>query len=239
MAIGAVGPLARGIAGTVQMVKADKLRKKYPFPEYSIPNSQVESLDTARNLAYDPRLPGQSFIEQGIDRSLATGIRGIRETGMSGAERLSGINAGIGSQMDAYTNLAAQMAANANANYGNLQDSLSKMAGYEDKKWQLNKQQPYLDAMEAANRLSDAGQQNIMNAVGDLSSVAASGLVTGGAKTPTVASAGAPAGGVVGAPTYEQFTDMQLTPLNSRAAYDPKKRLEEIAAMQLAARGVR
>jgi hypothetical protein len=53
----------------------------------------------------------------------------------------------------------------------NYQNTLGQLAGYQEKQWQLNKQQPWMDAMEAANRLAEAGSQNIMTGLKDLSGI--------------------------------------------------------------------
>lgn len=178
-AISAVGPLARGIYGIAQKAKANKMRDEFDQPIYNIPGAQTEALGLARSLAYDPSLPGQQMIEAGMDRGLATGNRAIMEAGMSGAERLAAINAGVGNRLDANAQLAQQMAAQQNADIAALQGQLGTMAGYQDKRWQLNEQQPWMDAMEAANRLDEGGAQNMFGALNDITGLGAATITKG------------------------------------------------------------
>ena len=178
-AISAAVPLAQGIYGIAQKAKANKMRKAYDQPMYNIPGAMDEQYGLAQSLAFDPTLPGQNLIEAGLDRGLATGNRAIMEAGMSGAERLAAINAGVGNRMDSNMQLAVQMAQQQQADIANYQNALNTMAGYQDKRWQLNEQQPWMDAMSAANRLDDAGAQNMMTALKDVSGIGAA-AVTGG-----------------------------------------------------------
>ena len=167
----AAAPLASGIYGIVQKAQADKLRKQFDQPMYAIPEGMQEAYGLAQSRAFDTSLPGQSLIEAGIDRGQAAANRAIMESGLSGAERLAAINAGAGNRMDANTQLAMQMAQQQQQNLANYQNTLGQLAGYQEKQWQLNKQQPWMDAMEAANRLADAGSQNIMTGLKDLSGI--------------------------------------------------------------------
>jgi hypothetical protein len=167
----AAAPLASGIYGIVQKAQADKLRKQFDQPMYAIPQGMQEAYGLAQSRAFDTSLPGQSLIEAGIDRGQAAANRAIMESGLSGAERLAAINAGAGNRMDANTQLAMQMAQQQQQNLANYQNTLGQLAGYQEKQWQLNKQQPWIDAMEAANRLSEAGSQNIMTGLKDLSGI--------------------------------------------------------------------
>jgi hypothetical protein len=216
-AISAVGPLARGIYGIAQKAKANKMRDEFDQPIYNIPGAQTEALGLARSLAYDPSLPGQQMIEAGMDRGLATGNRAIMEAGMSGAERLAAINAGVGNRLDANAQLAQQMAAQQNADIAALQGQLGTMAGYQDKRWQLNEQQPWMDAMEAANRLDEGGAQNMFGALNDITGLGAatitkgetSGAGTAGAKV----AAGTGGGTVPGAGTIP-YQGMKTQPVS-------------------------
>jgi len=167
----AAAPLASGIYGIVQKAQADKLRKQFDQPMYAIPQGMQEAYGLAQSRAFDTSLPGQSLIEAGIDRGQAAANRAIMESGLSGAERLAAINAGAGNRMDANTQLAMQMAQQQQQNLANYQNTLGQLAGYQEKQWQLNKQQPWIDAMEAANRLAEAGSQNIMTGLKDLSGI--------------------------------------------------------------------
>lgn len=215
----AAAPLASGIYGIVQKAQADKLRKQFDQPMYAIPEGMQEAYGLAQSRAFDTSLPGQSLIEAGIDRGQAAANRAIMESGLSGAERLAAINAGAGNRMDANTQLAMQMAQQQQQNLANYQNTLGQLAGYQEKQWQLNKQQPWMDAMEAANRLAEAGSQNIMTGLKDLSGI---GVAMAKQKTPTLAPTGTtPAsttGAVVGPPSYEEWNAQQgfISPMQSR-----------------------
>lgn len=205
-ALSAAVPLAQGIYGIAQKAKANKLRKQFDQPMYAIPGAIDEATGIAQSLAYDPSLPGQSLIEAGLDRGLASGNRAIMEAGMSGAERLAAINAGVGNRLDANTALALQMAQQQQQDMQNYQNALNTVAGYQDKQWQLNKQQPWKDAMEAANRLDEAGAQNMMTALKDVTGVGAAAI----AKKPGTTTSG----GATDATTAFKFNPGIVDPNN-------------------------
>lgn len=177
--ISAIAPIAKGIKGVSDLVKAKKLRDAYDQPMYGIPGAETEAVGLARSAAYDPSIAGQSIIEAGMDRQLASGNRSINEAGMSSAEKLAAINANVGSGLDAYGQLAIQSDNQQQRDQMNLQSQLGTLAGFQDKQWQLNKQQPWMDAMEAASRMDDAGTQNLYGAVNDLASVGAAAVSKG------------------------------------------------------------
>jgi hypothetical protein len=51
-------------------------------------------------------------------------------------------------------------------NQQNLQNALSTYAQYEDKAYEINELQPYLQAMQQAQALTSAGIQNIVGGIG-------------------------------------------------------------------------
>lgn len=160
----AASTLYQAGTGIGQMVKANKLSKT-PRPDYQIPQEQIQALENARMMAAQNRLPGQGLIEQNMDRAMANSLQSVSQTATSGAQ-LSQAATSLGlDRMGAARDLGIKAAENKQQNQIRLADELKSMAAQRVKKWEWEKGQPYMNAMQSAAQLRAAGQQNIGNAI--------------------------------------------------------------------------
>lgn len=194
---GAPAELFKAGLGVYQGLKARKIRRDYKRPEFEIPGAVREAVGQARGMALDPRLPGQGLIEEQIGLSEARTGRDIREMGAGSAERMAALTGASRGGMEQRRQLGVAAAQQQQQDMMNLQNMLGQLGEWQFNKWRYEKDQPYQEAMAAAQRLGDAANTNIFGAM-----EAGGGLLTstmgtqgGGAQrmAPPVSSPGVPA----------------------------------------------
>lgn len=134
-------------------------------PEYVLPRAIEEQMTDAERMSYYglPEAQKQEFLDN-IGRSTAGAVRGA-------SDRRGGLGAvATASQMehDAYKGLLSADAAARMANFDRLQQMRSQYATYEDKAFELNELQPYMQEVMGAQALMGAGMQNIGGALNTL-----------------------------------------------------------------------
>jgi hypothetical protein len=164
------GTIYKGIQAGKQKKQADQLREEYKRPTYEIPESVQQALQISKNLSLSG-LPGVDLIEQQIMGQTSAGARAIGDSAQGAAEQLAAIT-GLYSQ--GQQNLGALGVQDAQAqlmNQQNLVEQLNQYGQYEDKKFEINKFQPYLQAMQAAAALQEASMRNTEAVIGDATSL--------------------------------------------------------------------
>lgn len=162
----------QGILGLGQL--AAGIGMKVDRPKYEIPAAQQEEMAASRMQQFG-RMPGVNYANQRIDQNAASSAYRLQKGATNPSQLLSGL-AGI--QLN--SNIASRGLLEAEAGDQIRRDaifrrSLGVMAGYQDKKWQLNKFDPYMNKAATKSALIGGGLQNISGGVGG----ALSGLVSG------------------------------------------------------------
>jgi hypothetical protein len=155
----------KGVQGHRQQKKGEELARNNVRPDYNIPTAATESLNNARTLAAMNRMPGQDQMEANLGQNSAQAISNVRDYAGGGAGAMAAV-AGINqNQNQATADLGIQAANFKFDNQRNLQSSLNQYSDFQEKKWQWNKANPYLERAAAARAMIGAGQQNKMSAV--------------------------------------------------------------------------
>lgn len=176
LAISSIPSIFKMIQGASQLGKAKKM--KVERPTYQTPNEVLDATSMYRQLAGTNRLAGQSYAEDNINKSTSTSIRSAANAGGSSAQILSTI-AGLNANENEATNqLQVQGAQNQMQNQGRLGQQLGVQAGYRDKEFEYNKDQPFQDAANTRSALYGAGQQNLMGGLDGLAGSATTALGT-------------------------------------------------------------
>ena len=183
----AVSNLPGMVLGGSQLMKSNRMNPVRP--EYEIPESEKRALGVAEGLASQTRLPGQSAIEGRLDQTTANSLATIERMGYGGASDINAASRAYGNQQDKETELGVAAAGFNIQNQKNLEQALNKMAVYEDKQWQLNEQQPFLDDSRAKAALYEGGMQNLVggfkDTAGGVSNILlADAMKTGGYQVP-------------------------------------------------------
>jgi hypothetical protein len=153
----APGIIGAGI-GAGQAI-AGLIKGRAKRPEYEIPASIRRSLGLAESEASQTSMPGYSTMLENIQSSTARGLNSLKETS---SNILGGVSDILGKETGALKDLGYQNALFRNTAKDKLSSALNRFGEYEDKEFQMNEMQPYLDRMEASRQLKDAGLRNIM-----------------------------------------------------------------------------
>lgn len=130
-----------------------------PRPEYEIPEQMTKALRGAEFAAGAFGLPGEGRIQARMGAQTAAAQRGIMQSGQTSAEQIAGIAALDQNTKEQIANLGVEAAQRKDRLQRYLDQTRSQYANYEDKKWQLNKFDPYLNAMRAAREAELASTQ--------------------------------------------------------------------------------
>lgn len=147
----------QGGTGIIQLLSG--LFGQQERPKYDIPTAATESLNVAKGLAGQTKLPGQDIYETQLGEKTANMTKNIEKMGGggSGLGTLSNIYA---QEAGAKRNLAVDAAKYYQQNQRGLQGALGQYAGWQDKKWQYDVGQPAADKDAATSASIQAGMSN-------------------------------------------------------------------------------
>lgn len=152
---------AQFAAGIGQKIQANRLEQSNPRPTYEIPEAAVESLNMARHMASQTKLPGQTYIEQNMDRNNANTMSFMLDAADNPGKAVENAGKLAAMRNEAQMGLGAQAAQNQQTNQRSLANELKFFAGEQVKQWEWNERQPWEDAMSASSYLNDAGNMNM------------------------------------------------------------------------------
>lgn len=165
MAIAGAGALIKGVTGLVQTLRARKLEKQNPFVTEQA-NSLLEQNAAQAKERSRSGLPQQQYRNavNNIGKNQAGGVRALMRSANPGAGLASMIRAGN----DASINLDI---ADANAVQGNQRFSMQQnqvLAQEQNRVWNWNKRERYMQKLAQSEAMKGAGMQNMMGAANDV-----------------------------------------------------------------------
>lgn len=172
----AVPAIAQGITGFAQSGKAKNILKDLQRPTYTIPTEATKALSTAKNIASSMQMAGQQNVQQRIDQSSANALYGIEQNATSGAEALAALTGVYANQMGQENQLGANAAMDYERRQQAAQSAMNTYAGWQDKAWDYNVNQPYQDKLNAAQALAQAGMTNKYQGLKSLAGVGANAI---------------------------------------------------------------
>lgn len=140
-----------------QMLDQAALLQQMERPEFVIPEAIRKSVDIAQGRQYQ-RLPGADIFQNQLEKSTAAGVGAIGEMS-SGAEAIGALSNLYANQMGQQSDLAAREAAYRDQAQREYIGSLEGLGEWEQRKWQWEEADPYLQAQQAAAQLQTAGMQ--------------------------------------------------------------------------------
>jgi hypothetical protein len=157
----------QGITGASQLRKANLLERQNPRPDAVI----APSIDKLTNYAYGQTLsqdiPGGEMYRGEIKGATAAGIRAASELG-SGAEAYGMLGQLVGREQNQFGELAKMTANRVAGKEDAYSNTLLAKGQEENRVWDWNKAQPYLQAAQIAAMLRDSGLKNINSGIGDV-----------------------------------------------------------------------
>jgi hypothetical protein len=179
-----VGTLPKWYQAWKQSNLADDMSKDLKRPDFEIPQSEIESLQSAQAQAGMTRLPGQSAMEGRLDQNTANQINTIQRMGTGGANDINAASRAYGMQQEGENTLGLNAANMFLGNQQILRNELNQNAEWQNKQWQWDKQMPYETSARAIAALRQSSAENLNSAVGDLtggiSNMALAGYMGGG-----------------------------------------------------------
>lgn len=168
----AIGGLVGLGVGAWQLAKGLNGPDKPIYPSWHLPEAAQKELDLARNLASNPRLPGESTIEGRLDQATTNSISTLQRNSDTPAGIINGASRAYSKQQEEESKLGISAAENYNRNQMLYSKALGDMAGWEAKgnewnrdKWNYDENLPYAQSQGRVN----AGIQNIVGGANNLS----------------------------------------------------------------------
>jgi hypothetical protein len=155
------------MAGIKQNRLANDLQSELKRPDFEIPESQTQALNSAKNQASMTRLVGQSGIEGRLDQTTANQLDSIERLGVGGAMGLNAASQAYGNQQAKENELGVAASQQWTRNQDVLRSQLDRMSEWEFKKWSWDKQMPYQNKAEAIAALREGSMRNFDNAAKD------------------------------------------------------------------------
>lgn len=143
----------------VQGHKAKKLAET-ERPQYSIPEAVKQQVNQARYLASMRELPGQNVMENRIGSNLGKGISELKNVSANPADLASNVAKMYSNSNDAINDIGIKAGNQWLQNQGLLNQNLGMLGQYQDKQFDINKMQPYVNNMAASSALREGAFRN-------------------------------------------------------------------------------
>jgi len=182
---GGIGSAMKMGIGGKQMKEGKRLQKELEGkrPVLETPEAFREKEGFLRNAAIDNRMAGQTQMEQQVNANTSNQLRNIQDSAGSGIQALTAALVANNNQNKMLNQIGMQSAQAQQGDMANLYGMLDGKANLQQKMWEFNVLQPYMEKAAQAKALKEAGPQNILTALKDESESASSfGSMGGGAK---------------------------------------------------------
>lgn len=177
--IGVVNSLVNAIKGNKQVRDGKKIQERLdaqgrPILETPEAFNEVEGL--VRSNYLDPRLLGETRIKDEIKARESNQIQNIQDTASSGADALMAYNMANANTNKSLFDVDMKAYDQQRADYSALLSTLGQKAGYQEKQFDANVMQPFIQDAEQAKALIAAGEQNRNSGFENMAGYAGSGL---------------------------------------------------------------
>ena len=185
--IGIVNSLVNAIKGIKQKKDGKKIQEKLDIqgrPILDTPEAFNEIEGLVRSNYLDPRLAGETRIKDSIKAREANQIQNIQDTASSGADALFAYGLANANTDNSLFNVDMKAYEQQQNDYNKLLSTLGQKANYEEKQFDFNVVQPFIQSAEQAKALIAAGEQNRNNAFENKAGYATSAFsgMAGGSK---------------------------------------------------------
>ena len=177
--IGIANSLVNAIKGIKQVRDGKKIQERLdaqgrPILETPEAFNEVEGL--VRSNYLDPRLLGETRIKDEIKARESNQIQNIQDTASSGADALMAYNMANANTNKSLFNVDMKAYDQQRADYSALLSTLGQKAGYQEKQFDANVMQPFIQDAEQAKALIAAGEQNRNSGFENMAGYVGSGL---------------------------------------------------------------
>jgi hypothetical protein len=177
--IGITNSLVNAIKGIKQVKDGKEIQEKLDAqgrPILDTPEAFNEIEGLVRSNYLDPRLTGETRIKDSIKAREANQIQNIQDTATSGADALFAYGLANANTDNSLFNVDMKAYEQQQNDYNKLLGTLGQKANYEEKQFDFNVVQPFMESAEQAKALIAAGEQNRNAAFSDVAGYATSGF---------------------------------------------------------------
>lgn len=177
--IGIANSLVNAIKGIKQKKDGKNIQEKLDVqgrPILETPDAFNEIEGLVRSNYLDPRLTGETRIKDSIKAREANKIQTIQDTASSGADALFAYGLANANTDNSLFNVDMKAYEQQQNDYNKLLSTLGQKANYEEKQFDFNVVQPFMQSAEQAKALIAAGEQNRNNAFENMAGYATSGF---------------------------------------------------------------
>lgn len=150
---------------------AKKMENEYPRPNYNIPQGMLDAVDVQKNLALQTGLPGKDLITQQIDQSGANAIQTTKESATSPWQIQNAAQKIAGARSDKMMSLGVSGANFSAGRADSLTEALMGLSKLQETQFAYNDYAPYMNAMNTARGLREAGNQNLYSGLSNLAGI--------------------------------------------------------------------
>ncbi len=185
--IGIANSVVNAIKGIKQVKDGKNIQEKLDAqgrPILETPDAFNEIEGLVRSNYLDPRLTGETRIKDSIKAREANKIQTIQDTASSGADALFAYGLANANTDNSLFNVDMKAYEQQQNDYNKLLSTLGQKANYEEKQFDFNVVQPFMQSAEQAKALIAAGEQNRNNAFENKAGYATSAFsgMAGGSK---------------------------------------------------------
>ena len=172
----AMGTLKMGMGLAEMLQGREAMRKlKQNRPAYHTPEAVKESLLLAEQDA-GAGMAGYNQAAQNILGNQANAQQRLQGAARSSSDLVNAAAVGQGQSNQAMMQLEAQNAAYKQAARKNVQQQKNTIGGYQDKAWQWNAQDPYLQNYSEASQRASTGQETMYSGMDEIGAGASSAM---------------------------------------------------------------
>jgi|GEM_PF-5520528 len=154
-------PVAYKLAlASIEYGQAKKLERNNPRPEYKIPESAFQALNSARFAASRNRVPGQDRAEALMEKNMSNAAYRMAQATDNPNQITENLSRMASSNNDTINRMAISGAQMKRQAERDLNAELDTMARFEQQKYHYDKIAPYQEAMAKSAQLKEAGRQN-------------------------------------------------------------------------------
>ena len=165
--LNAIPSIIQGVTGLSQRKKASQIEAQYPRPDATIAPSVNKLVDYSYGQTFAQDIPGGELYRDEIKGATAAGMKAASELG-SGSEAFGMLGQLVGREQNSFSDLARTTAEQVAGFKGDYMSSLGVKANEENRVWNWNEAQPYLQAARTASQLRGSGTKNTFSGASDL-----------------------------------------------------------------------
>lgn len=185
--IGIANSVVNAIKGIKQVKDGKNIQEKLDAqgrPILETPDAFNEIEGLVRSNYLDPRLTGETRIKDSIKAREANKIQTIQDTASSGADALFAYGLANANTDNSLFNVDMKAYEQQQNDYNKLLSTLGQKANYEEKQFDFNVVQPFMQSAEQAKALIAAGEKNRNNVFENMAGYATSAFsgMAGGSK---------------------------------------------------------